>query len=132
METTVKERLVKFLKYKGLSQKKFEETVGLANGYVNNIRRSVTSEKLQQIVRCFPDLNKAWLLTGEGEMLLPQQESNATITDNSTSVAGNSNQVNATSTLDKALDEIAAQRRLVEKAQEQIDRLITLLEQQHQ
>ena len=132
METTVKERLVKFLKYKGLSQKKFEETVGLANGYVNNIRRSVTSEKLQQIVRCFPDLNKAWLLTGEGEMLLPQKESTTAITDNSTSVAGNSNQVNATSTLDKALDEIAAQRRLVEKAQEQIDRLITLLEQQHQ
>ena len=132
METSVKERLVKFLKYKGLSQKKFEETVGLANGYVNNIRRSVTSEKLQQIVRCFPDLNKAWLLTGEGEMLLPQKESTSTITDNSTSVAGNSNHVNATSTLDKALDEIAAQRRLVEKAQEQIDRLITLLEQQHQ
>lgn len=128
METTVKERLVKFLKYKGLSQKKFEETVGLANGYVNNIRRSVTSEKLQQIVRCFPDLNKAWLLTGEGEMIRQEKESSTTINDQHTSVEGNSNQVNATSTLDKALDEIAAQRRLVEKAQEQIDRLISLLE----
>ena len=128
METTVKERLVKFLKYKGLSQKKFEETVGLANGYVNNIRRSVTSEKLQQIVRCFPDLNKAWLLTGEGEMIRQENENSTTINDQHTSVAGNSNQVNATSTLDKALDEIAAQRRLVEKAQEQIDRLISLLE----
>ena len=69
METTVKERLIRFIKYKGLSQKKFEEAVGLANGYVNNIRRSVTNDKLQKIALQFPDLNKVWLLTGEGEML---------------------------------------------------------------
>lgn len=70
METTVKERLIRFIKYKGLSQKKFEEAVGLANGYVNNIRRSVTNDKLQKIALQFPELNKTWLLTGEGEMLI--------------------------------------------------------------
>ena len=69
METTVKQRLMQFLKYKGLSQKRFEAAVGLANGYVNNIRRSVTEDKLQQIALHYPELNKAWLLTGEGEML---------------------------------------------------------------
>jgi transcriptional regulator with XRE-family HTH domain len=69
METTVKERLVKFIKYKGLSQKRFEEKVGLSNGYVNNIRRSITVDKLQKIALCFPELNKAWLITGDGEML---------------------------------------------------------------
>ena len=132
METTIRERLIRFIKYKNITQKKFEQIVGASNGYVNNIKMGIGTNKLEKILLQFPELNKTWLLTGEGEMLLPQQESNATITDNSTSVAGNSNQVNATSTLDKALDEIAAQRRLVEKAQEQIDRLITLLEQQHQ
>lgn len=69
METTVKERLVKFIKYKGLSQKRFEEKVGLSNGYVNNIRRSITVDKLQKIALCFPELNKAWLITGDGKML---------------------------------------------------------------
>lgn len=69
MENAVKQRLITFLKYKNLSQKRFEEAVGLANGYVNNIRQTVTHEKLQKISLCFPDLNKAWLLTGEGEML---------------------------------------------------------------
>lgn len=69
MELTVKERLIHFLKYKRLSQKKFEETVGLSNGYVNNIRRSITEDKLQKIVLRFPDLNKSWLLFGEGEMI---------------------------------------------------------------
>ena len=132
METTIRERLIRFIKYKNITQKKFEQIVGASNGYVNNIKMGIGTNKLEKILLQFPELNKTWLLTGEGEMLLPQKESTATITDNSTSVAGNSNQVNATSTLDKALDEIAAQRRLVEKAQEQIDRLITLLEKQHQ
>ena len=69
MEMTVKERLIRFIKYKNLSQKRFEAAVGLSNGYVNNIRRSVTAEKLQLIALRFPELNKSWLLTGEGEML---------------------------------------------------------------
>jgi phage repressor protein C with HTH and peptisase S24 domain len=69
METTVKERLIRFIKYKNLSQKRFEEAVGLANGYVNNIRKSITEEKLQKIALQFPELSKLWLLTGEGEML---------------------------------------------------------------
>lgn len=57
------------MKYKNLSQKKFEIACGLANGYVNNIRKSITIEKLQKITRQFPELNKTWLLTGEGMMI---------------------------------------------------------------
>ena len=69
METTVKERLMKFIKYNNYSQKRFEEAVGLSNGYVNNIRRSITEDKLQLIALKFPELNKSWLLTGEGSMI---------------------------------------------------------------
>lgn len=69
METSVKQRLIAFIKYKNLSQKRFEVSVGLSNGYVNNIRQSITPDKLQKIALCFPDLNKAWILTGEGDML---------------------------------------------------------------
>lgn len=69
MQDTVKERLIKFIKYKGLSQKRFELSVGLPNGYVNNIVSSVTQGKLQKISLQYPELNKGWLLTGDGEML---------------------------------------------------------------
>ena len=131
METTVKERLIKYLKNRKVGQNKFERMAGISNGYISHLKTSPSIDILMKILDAAPDLNQAWLLTGEGEMLLPQKESTS-IMDNSTSVAGNSNQVNATSTLDKALDEIAAQRRLVEKAQEQIDRLITLLERNNQ
>ena len=68
-ETTVKQRLILFIKYKNLSQKKFERLCGLSNGYVNNIRQSIMPDKLQIIARQFPELNKSWLLTGDGEMI---------------------------------------------------------------
>lgn len=66
---TVKDRLKYFISSQGMGQGKFEAYCGLANGYVNNIRQSITPQKAQQIARYFPDLNLGWLLTGEGEML---------------------------------------------------------------
>lgn len=66
---SVKSRLLIFIKSLGIGQKKFETTCGLANGYVNNIRKSISPEKLQKIVRCYPELNAGWLMSGEGEML---------------------------------------------------------------
>ena len=48
---------------------------GLSNGYVNNIRKSIKldtyKEKIEPI---FPELNKKWLLLGEGEMLIEEEE----------------------------------------------------------
>lgn len=84
----VKSRLKKFLQHENLGQKAFEEYCGLANGYVNNIRRSITPSKLQQIALHFPQLNTGWLLTGEGEMLKTQ--SNHTVVTGD--VSGNGNQ----------------------------------------
>jgi transcriptional regulator with XRE-family HTH domain len=153
MEETVKQRLVKFLKYKELSQKRFEEAVGLSNGYINSLRKSPSATKLQMILGTYPELNQHWLLTGEGEMLVPQGGNLATVVGDGTAVAGNSNHVEVPTIISKALDEIAAQRMITQTsqqqisksqeqldkafaqvaiAQEQINRLITLLEKQHQ
>ncbi len=69
MEETVKDRLTKFRQYKKLGQGKFEKLSGLSNGYLTQLRKAPGSEKLQRILCAFPDLNRTWLLTGEGEML---------------------------------------------------------------
>lgn len=69
METTIKERIVQFLKYKNLGQGKFEKAVGLSNGYISNLKSSPTADKLLMIISAYPELNKNWLLTGEGDML---------------------------------------------------------------
>lgn len=66
---TVKDRLVAFIKAMNLSQSRFEKSVGLSNGYVNNIRVSIQPKTLQKIALTYPDLNTSWLITGEGEML---------------------------------------------------------------
>lgn len=73
MEETVKDRLTKFRQYKKLGQGKFEKLSGLSNGYLTQLRKAPGSEKLQRILCTFPDLNRTWLLTGEGDMLTGEQ-----------------------------------------------------------
>lgn len=76
MEQTVKERLISFLKYKQLSQKKFADIVGVSSGYVNAIRKSIQPETLHRISMCFPELNTGWLVTGDGTMLKAEGSQN--------------------------------------------------------
>lgn len=65
----IKERLIHFIKYKGIPISRFEEICSLSNGYVSSIRKSLGIEKLENVLKSFPDLNRDWLLYGEGEML---------------------------------------------------------------
>lgn len=73
MEDSVKQRIKDFCKTKHLTISAFENLCNLTNGYVAAIRRSVGNEKLASILKAFPELNREWLLYGEGEMLKPHQ-----------------------------------------------------------
>ena len=95
----------------------------------------LTKGLFDKIAIAFPNVfNEEWLHEGKKPMLKNiHQTANG---DGNMQVAGNGNTVTHTDTaLTKALDEIAEQRKLVakaqeqtSKAQEQIDRLIGLLE----
>jgi repressor LexA len=65
----VKERLKQFAQYKKLRITALEEASGLSNGYINNIRNSISDQKLEQITQAFPDLDPVWLRMGVGEMI---------------------------------------------------------------
>ena len=67
---TTKERTLRFIAHKGLSVKKFEEMCGLSNGYLNSMKSGYGSSKLLQVLRTFPEVNRDWLVYGEGEMLV--------------------------------------------------------------
>lgn len=69
MQTSVKERLVEFIKYKRISQRKFQETAMISNGFVSNIKKSIASDTIVKISKAYPELNIDWLLEGEGEMI---------------------------------------------------------------
>lgn len=81
MEISVKQRLVEFIKYVGVSQSAFERMCGMSNGYVNNLKNTMGVTKLQSVLSAFPALNGEWLLYGKGEMLnsntVVQSETNA-------------------------------------------------------
>lgn len=93
---TVKDRIITYIKHIGISQKKFEETVGISNGYVNNVKASPSSTVLQKIFGAYPELNKDWLLTGEGPMLTSDMSGSVhqhSSGDNSPNVNGSGNVV---------------------------------------
>lgn len=94
MESTVKQRLMSFINYLGLSKNAFEVACGLSTRYVSNINSSISPEKIKMISLKYPELNTGWLLTGEGEMLkkpLPIQQTNTY--GNNNYVVGNNNTI---------------------------------------
>lgn len=79
METTVKQRLLLYLKEKGIGQKKFEISAGLSNGYINNLKSTPSVTMLPKILGACPDINKEWLLSGVGDMLVRDDNEQAAI-----------------------------------------------------
>ena len=69
MELTINERIKKFCEYKRIAVSTFEKSCDLSNGYVKSIKKSLGTEKLDNVLNAFPELNREWLLYGEGEML---------------------------------------------------------------
>ena len=70
-----KERLKLFVQSLGMGQNKFEEEVGIANGYLASKSQSVNSDAIEKIIAKYPSLNLEWLFTGQGEMFLGEGES---------------------------------------------------------
>lgn len=125
---TVKDRIITYIKYIGISQKRFEETVGVSNGYVNNVKASPSSTVLQKIFSACPDLNKDWLLTGEGPMLtsdLSGSVSQRSSGDNSPNVNGSGNVVG--SPYGPAVEDVTAALRQAVGTIEQQTHIITTL-----
>ncbi len=74
MGQTIKERTIEFIKYKKISVKEFEIRCNLSNGYVANMRKGYSAEKLKDVLSAYPELNRDWLLYNEGEMIKEQIE----------------------------------------------------------
>lgn len=65
-----RERLKSFLASINVSEGSFEKETGLAKGFVSKVGDSIRISSLEKIKSIYPGLNTAWLLTGEGEMLV--------------------------------------------------------------
>lgn len=66
----MKDRLLKYLKYRKMGQNAFEDMCGLSNGTIGKINHGIRSDKVALIAKTCDDLDIRWLLTGEGDMLV--------------------------------------------------------------
>lgn len=66
--SSVKERLQEFLKEERISASEFARKMGLSSTYLASMRKSMPEEKVEKLIGVFPQLNRDWLLYGEGEM----------------------------------------------------------------
>lgn len=70
--STVKGRLLTYLKEKRIPQTEFCKNLGVSSTYIGVIRKSIPPHKINRIVQLYPDLNRDWLLYGEGEMCIKE------------------------------------------------------------
>lgn len=66
---TVKDRIMEFCRMSGIKPGRFERECGLSNAYLSKLKHEPSRDKLGKIFARYPELNKDWLLNGEGPML---------------------------------------------------------------
>lgn len=122
------------LVYTGKNAKQFSDSIGKDRPQwlydVMNPEKvtGLSSRMVDMICKTYPEFSRSYLLTGEGT-LLKADTINGSVQQNinSSHITQNGN-VEASANIDKLINVLAEQSQQVTKAQEQIDRLITLLE----
>lgn len=122
------------LVYTGKNAKQFSDSIGKDRPQwlydVMNPEKvtGLSSRMVDMICETYPEFSRSYLLTGEGTLLKADTiEGNIQQNINSSHITQNGN-VEASASMDKLISVLAEQSQQVTKAQEQIDRLITLLE----
>ena len=73
----VLQRLKEYIDRKGISVSAFEKSVGMSNASFGKSLKNggaIGSDKLENILKIYPELNAEWLLTGSGNMIRPSAE----------------------------------------------------------
>jgi hypothetical protein len=120
------------LSYTRKNAKELGEAIGCPGNWIYEVSNpnrpnKLSRDKANRIVAAFPEISLSYLLTGEGTLIKTDKAENIQQNINSSHITQNGN-VEASANMDKLINVLAEQSQQVSKAQEQIDRLITLLE----
>lgn len=127
------EIVTEVLNYTKMNAKQLSEAIGCSGaGWLYEVLNpnrpnGLSKSKAGEIVAAFPEISLSYLLTGEGTLIKTDKAENIQQNINSSHITQNGN-VEASANMDKLINVLAEQSQQVTKAQEQIDRLITLLE----
>ena len=64
----IRDRIIQFVDYKGISFNFFEKNIGASKSYISNTK-NISAKVVSNILRIYPELSPEWVLTGEGSML---------------------------------------------------------------
>lgn len=71
------DRIKEYIDKKGITIAAFERSIGMSNAsFGKSLKggKAIGTDKLENILRIYPDINPSWLLTGEGNMLSSESE----------------------------------------------------------
>lgn len=133
MEETIKERVIKIAKHKGLTQSGLERECNLSNGYIRNIRATPSQKIIDRILKRFPDISLRWLLNGVGDMCcgVPDEQLEREIAEETGRVqriGDNSNHNTQTMTDSAIAKENEMLRKSIEEKNEEIKFLRSLIQ----
>lgn len=100
--------------------------MGVSPAYINSIftgKRNLGKNNAEKLQEKF-GLSASWLLTGEGSMLIGDISGDSNAIGHGASVSNS----NDSKIVEKLLDEISEQRKLVSESQRQVDRLLSIVE----
>ena len=75
--TTPLHRIKQYIDYKQISIAQFERTAGMSNGsFASQLRnnKAIGTDKIENILRAYPELNPTWVFLGEGNMIFSNVE----------------------------------------------------------
>ena len=125
----IKDRLLSFIQSQNMSVAKFERITGLSNGYVSSIKKSISVDKLENILSAFPNLNKEWVVSGKGYMTEDQETENYPIRQTADTSSAS---VRDNKPLIMALCEVTEMRKLLSEVifinKEQSNRLLNIVD----
>lgn len=123
------ERIKKLEEFTGLSLNKLAAAIGIKSPQtfydIKSGKHGISKDLAERIKAKYLNINMSWLLSGEGEMIIPAVVQNNQNGDN---INGNSVKVDKKTETEKFLEAIKECHELLRKKDEQIDRLLTLLE----
>jgi hypothetical protein len=127
----VKDRLLELIEFEGLNPNQFYVKTGLGKGFLDKVGQKLKRPSVEKISATFPSWNVDYLQTGEGDKLRPLNHQDISDIPNNTGVVGiqgSGNQIhNAPVHNTPNFEDILA---LLQKKDEQIDKMIGLFESQ--
>ncbi len=111
------DRLSKYMEFKGLNDNIVTKECSLSQGLIGQARRGkcdLGDKAIEKILNTYQDINRVWLLTGEGEMLKQEKPLHPMV-------------AKAEALMDKLIasleETIESQKQVIEKQNAEIERL---------